>query len=738
MPCAPGAGGLCTGRMQFQLVSDYSPQGDQAQAIEKLSRSLDAGNRHQTLLGVTGSGKTFTMANLIARHGRPTLIMSHNKTLAAQLYSEFRNFFPHNAVEYFVSYFDYYQPEAYIPRSDTYIEKDSSINDEIERLRLGTMGSLLTRRDTIVVASVSCIYGLGSPEDYENMMVPVWTGQKLTREEFLNSLVGMLFERNDIAFGRGKFRVRGDVVEVHPAYLDETAIRVEFFDDEVERVSSIHTLTGTVIERIENHTFFPAKQFVTPYDKMKRAIAAIRAELDERVKLLEKDGKLIEAQRLRMRTEYDLEMMAEMGFCQGIENYSRHLTSREPGARPHTLLDFFPKDFLLMIDESHATIPQIGGMYEGDRSRKTVLVEHGFRLPSALDNRPLRFDEFIGMTGQRLYVSATPGTFELVNSRPENKTFIPVKNRDGEGITDFRKVKVKPSGNDEPVEAFDPAKRGTPLVVEQIIRPTGLLDPVITLRPLKGQIDDTIELCRRRVERHERVLVTTLTKKTAEDLSEYLKGVGLKVRYIHADIDAVERVEILRQLRAATVDVLVGINLLREGLDLPEVSLVCILDADKEGFLRNQTSLIQTAGRAARHVAGECVLFCDTVTDSIQTLLDVSAHRRTRQQEHNETHGITPQSVKRALQQSLHTHEKEREEADKLNRSMVAEDAETYDKLRVIAELEEEMREAASKLEFERAAHLRDQINTLRQEAPKHVSKPVKYPSGKRGRRGKG
>ncbi len=596
------------------------------------------------------------------------------------------------------------------------------------------MGSLLTRQDTIVVASVSCIYGLGSPDDYQNMMVPVCAGQKLTREEFLNSLVGMLFERNDIQFGRGKFRVRGDVVEVHPAYLDDTAIRIEFFDDEVERVSSIHTLTGQLIERLESHTFFPAKQFVTPGDKMKKAAIAIRKEADEQVTKFEKEGKLIEAQRLRMRTDYDLEMMAEMGFCQGIENYSRHITGREPGARPYTLLDFFPRDFLLLIDESHATIPQIGGMFEGDKSRKTVLVEHGFRLPSALDNRPLRYEEFMQMTGQRLYVSATPGPFEIANSRPENKSFIPIVTKDASGRhipASLRKFKVKASGNEESVADFDPQKRGTPLVVEQIIRPTGLLDPIITLRPLKGQIDETIELCRQRVERHERVLVTTLTKKTAEDLSEYLQGTGLKVRYIHADIDAVERVEILRQLRAATVDVLVGINLLREGLDLPEVSLVCILDADKEGFLRNETSLIQTAGRAARHLGGECVLFCDVVTDSIQALLNVTEHRRTRQTEHNTLHGITPQSVKRALQQSLHTHEKELEHAENLNRSLVAEDVETYDKLRVIAELEEEMREASSKLEFERAAHLRDQIAALKNPKLEPPRKAVTYPAGK-------
>ena len=719
--------------MPFRLESDYQPEGDQAQAIAKLTKSLAAGNMHQTLLGVTGSGKTFTMANLIRNHGKPTLIMSHNKTLAAQLYSEFKNFFPHNAVEYFVSYFDYYQPEAYIPRSDTYIEKDSAINDEIERLRLSTMGSLLTRQDTIVVASVSCIYGLGSPEDYENMMVPVWTGQKLTREEFLNSLVGMLFERNDIAFGRGKFRVRGDVVEVHPAYLDGTAIRIEFFDDEVERITSIHTLTGNVIDRLENHTFFPAKQFVTSGDKMKRAAIAIRKEADEQVTKFEKEGKLIEAQRLRMRTDYDLEMMAEMGFCQGIENYSRHITGREPGARPYTLLDFLPRDFLLLVDESHATIPQVGGMYEGDKSRKTVLVDHGFRLPSALDNRPLRFEEFMQMTHQRVYVSATPGPFELVNSRPENKSYIPVKSKDSNGksiaLFDMKKARIKPSGNAESVEDFDPTKRGTPLVVEQIIRPTGLLDPILILRPLKGQIDETIELCRQRVERQERVLVTTLTKKTAEDLSEYLQGTGLKVRYLHADIDTVERVEILRQLRAGAFDILVGINLLREGLDLPEVSLVCILDADKEGFLRNETSMIQTAGRAARHIGGECVLFCDKITDSIQALIDITKYRRERQQAHNEEHGITPLSVKRAIQTSLHTHEN----SEKTDTSRVAEDPETYDKARVIAELETEMREASSRLEFELAGHLRDQIISLKSTAAEHTRLPTKYPSAKRG-----
>jgi len=724
--------------VSFQLVSNYEPKGDQAQAIAKLVKSLKAGNRHQTLLGVTGSGKTFTMANVIAQLGRPALIMSHNKTLAAQLYSEFKNFFPHNAVEYFVSYFDYYQPEAYIPRSDTYIEKDSSINEEIERLRLSTMGSLLTRRDTIVVASVSCIYGLGSPEDYEGAMLPIWVGQEIRRDALLESLVGMLFERNDIAFGRGKFRVRGDVVEIHPAYLDETAIRVEFFGDEIDRMATIDTLTGAVIERIDKHTFFPAKQFVTSSDKLKRAVVEIRKELDGQIAKFEKEGKLLEAQRLRMRTEYDLEMMREMGFCQGIENYSRHLTGREPGARPHTLLDFFPRDFLLLVDESHATIPQVGGMYEGDKSRKTVLVDHGFRLPSALDNRPLRFEEYMQMTDQRLYVTATPGPFEIVNSRPENKTYIPVDEKDARGIKliDRRKLAINPSGSDQSIENFDVTKRGNQMIVEQIIRPTGLLDPVVHMRPLKGQIDETIELCRQRVERGQRVLVTTLTKKTAEDLTEYLQGTGLKVRYLHSDIDAVERVEILRQLRAAAFDILVGINLLREGLDLPEVSLVCILDADKEGFLRNDTSLIQTAGRAARHLNGECVLFCDTVTDSIQRLLDVTEHRRTRQQAYNEEHNITPIGVHRAVQESLQVYSNQRESAEKMASSLVAEDEAEYDKVRVIAELEGEMRDAAARLEFERAAHLRDQIVALKGDGKQAPSpKPVNYPKGRKGGR---
>ena len=575
--------------------------GDQAQAIAKLTKSVEAGNRHQTLLGVTGSGKTFTVANVIRNVERPTLVISHNKTLAAQLYSEFKQFFPNNAVEYFVSYFDYYQPEAYIPRSDTYIEKDSSINEEIERLRLSTTSSLLSRRDVIVIASVSCIYGLGSPEDYMNMLLTLKTGQQITREAVLTKLVDMLYERNDIAFQRGRFRVRGDVVEVHPANADEEAIRIEFFGDEIDKISRFDPLTGHVHEQSAMITFYPAKQFVTPADKLRNALVTIREELQERIVWFEAQGKLLEAQRIKMRTEYDLEMMQEMGFCNGIENYSRHLSGRPAGSQPFTLLDFFPKDYLLVVDESHATIPQIGGMYEGDKSRKTVLVNYGFRLPSALDNRPLNFKEFMGMTNQMIYVSATPAPFEIKNSIAGNTGFIAHKNAEL-GITEGVPVDAAPlvSRTNDPVEKFDVGKPGARLIVEQIIRPTGLLDPRITVRPLKAQIDETIELCRQRVEKGERILITTITKRTAEDLSDYLKDVGLKVRYLHSDIDTIERVEILRALRAAEFDVLVGINLLREGLDLPEVSLVCILDADKEGYLRSQTSLIQTAGRAAR------------------------------------------------------------------------------------------------------------------------------------------
>ncbi|MEY2542723.1 MAG: excinuclease subunit [Verrucomicrobiota bacterium] len=722
--------------MPFQLESDYKPRGDQSQAIAKLIKSIEAGNRHQTLLGVTGSGKTFTMANVIRELNRPTLVISHNKTLAAQLYSEFKQFFPKNAVEYFVSYFDYYQPEAYIPRSDTYIEKDSSINEEIERLRLSATSALLTRRDTIVVASVSCIYGVTSPEDYERMLLTVKRGQHTSREAVLSRLVDMLYERNDVSFSRGKFRVRGDVVEVYPATADEEAVRLEFFGDEIDAITRFDPLTGHARESLSVFTFFPAKQFVTPADKLNRALQTIRAELEDRIKVLESQNKLLEAQRLRMRTEYDLEMLQEMGFCNGIENYSRHLSGRPPGSKPYTILDFFPKDFLVVIDESHATIPQIGGMYEGDRSRKTVLVNYGFRLPSALDNRPLNFDEFMKTTDQLVYVSATPAEFEIQNSVVGNKGYVPHKRqRIGEAelvpfvLPGGKRPATNPhiSRTDEPAEKFEVREPGAPLVVEQIIRPTGLLDPRITIKPLKNQIDDTIELCRQRVEKAERVLITTLTKRTAEDLADYLRDVGLKVRYLHSDIDTIERVEILRGLRAAEFDILVGINLLREGLDLPEVSLVCILDADKEGFLRSQTSLIQTAGRAARHINGEVVLFADQITQSMEALISISDYRRTKQVEYNEKHGITPQTVRRAVQESLHTILRGREIAA----SVIQEAGGNFDLTELLRELEEEMQQASANLEFERAALLRDQIMEVKNGTglskiePKR--RPVKY-----------
>ncbi len=737
--------------MSFQLESNYKPRGDQGQAIGKLIKSVEAGNRHQTLLGVTGSGKTFTIANVIRELDRPTLVISHNKTLAAQLYSEFKQFFPHNAVEYFVSYFDYYQPEAYIPRSDTYIEKDSSINEEIERLRLSATSALLSRRDTIVVASVSCIYGITSPEDYLNMLLTVKRGQHASREAVLGRLIDMLYERNDMNFARGKFRVRGDVVEIYPATADEEAIRLEFFGDEIDTITRFDPLTGHAHESLSVVTFYPAKQFVTPADKLNRALRSIREELDARIVDLESQGKLLEAQRLKMRTEYDLEMLQEMGFCNGIENYSRHLSGRPSGSKPYTIIDFFPKDFLVVVDESHATIPQIGGMYEGDRSRKTVLVDYGFRLPSALDNRPLNFPEFMKMTNQVIYVSATPAEFEIQNSVVGNKGYVPHKRArigseelvpfvlpgaQASSLLDSRgETPASPAGRmpvllsrtDEPPEKFDVHTPGAPLVVEQIIRPTGLLDPKITLKPLKNQIDDTIELCRQRVERNERVLVTTLTKRTAEDLADYLRDVGLKVRYLHSDIDTIERVEILRGLRAAEFDILVGINLLREGLDLPEVSLVCILDADKEGFLRSQTSLIQTAGRAARHVNGEVVLFADQVTQSMEALMSISEYRRAKQMEYNEKHGITPQTVRRAVQESLHTILRGREIAA----SVIQEAGGDFNVTELLRELEDEMQRASANLEFERAALLRDQIMEVKNGAgitkiePRR--RPVKY-----------
>ncbi len=681
--------------MPFDLKSDYQPQGDQAQAIEKLTRSIREGNRHQTLLGVTGSGKTFTAANIIQNLDRPVLIMSHNKTLAAQLYSEFKQFFPNNAVEYFVSYFDYYQPEAYIPRSDTYIEKDSSINEEIERLRLSTTSSLLTRRDVIVVSSVSCIYGLASPEDFLQMVLTIKKGERMTREELLKRLVEMLYERNEIEFARGKFRVRGDVVELFPAQNDDEAVRVEFFGDEIDRMALFDPLTGRSRGELTHLTLFPAKQFVTPKDKMQAAMRNIRTEMVERVAEFEANGKFIEAQRLKMRTEYDLEMMQEMGYCNGIENYSRHLTGREKGSRPYTLMDFLPEDTLLIVDESHATLPQIGGMYAGDRARKMTLVEYGFRLPSALDNRPLNFGEFLEMNCQGLYVSATPGDIELRNSFVGNSGFLE---------PDQTRLPLRANAASELLDTETP---GTPLIVEQIIRPTGLLDPRIIVRPLKGQIDETIELCRQRVELNERVLITTLTKRTAEDLADYLKDVGLKVRYLHSDIDTIERVEILRSLRAGEFDILIGINLLREGLDLPEVSLVCVLDADKEGFLRSRTSLIQTAGRAARHEHGEVYLFADKITGSMRDLLDITEDRRRRQMEHNRKHGITPHSVKRPVQESLRVLISNDDDSAHVQET-------TLDVATLIKELEAEMKEASAKLEYERAALLRDQILELK------------------------
>jgi excinuclease ABC subunit B len=654
--------------MSFKLHSPYPPLGDQPQAIEKLLKRLRTGEEHSTLLGVTGSGKTFTMANVIAALDRPTLILSHNKTLAAQLYSEFKQFFPENAVEYFVSYFDYYQPEAYIPRSDTYIEKDSSINEEIERLRLSASAALLTRRDVLVVASVSCIYGLGSPEDYANMVCPVAKGQFLTRENFLARLVEMQYERNDFQLTRGKFRVRGDTIELCPAYTED-AVRVEFFGDEIDRITRFDPISGETAESLEQITFFAARHYVTPADKMRIAMGTIRAELDGRVAELEKQGKLLEAQRLKMRTTFDLEMMEEMGFCNGIENYSRHTSGRPPGSRPYTLIDFFPDDFLTIIDESHVAVPQIGGMYEGDRSRKTVLVEHGFRLPSALDNRPLKFDEFDALVGQRLYVSATPAKYEVEKSG---------------GVT-----------------------------AEQVIRPTGLLDPEIVIKPLAGQVDDLLEQARLRVGMGERVLVTTLTKRTAEDLADYLRDLGVKVRYIHSEIDTIERVEILRSLRTGEVDVLIGINLLREGLDLPEVSLVAVLDADKEGFLRSQTSLIQTAGRAARHLNGLVILYADKMTDSINQLISISKARREKQLAYNTAHGITPRSVVRAVQESLGNVLKGRQ----ISANVIGEGGADMDVTQVLQELEEEMLAASASMHYEKAALLRDQIMELKHQA---------------------
>jgi len=629
----------------FELVSDYAPAGDQPQAIAKLTDGILSGAKHQVLLGVTGSGKTFTVANVIRNVNKPTLVISHNKTLAAQLYAEFKSFFPRNAVEYFVSYFDYYQPEAYIPRTDTFIEKDSSTNDDIERMRLSAMSSLFARRDVIVVASVSCIYGIGSREDYEAMLIHLHIGQSFTREQLLEKLIALQYNRNDITFERGQFRVRGDTIELCPAYTED-GLRIEFFGDTVERITRFEPLTGNKIAQLEHVTVFPGKQFVTTNEKLRSAIFTIREELGLRIAEFEKQGKLLEAQRIKMRTEYDLEMMEEMGFCSGIENYSRHIGGRPPGSRPCTLLDFLPKDYLLVMDESHVSVPQIGGMYEGDKSRKTVLVDYGFRLPSALDNRPLRFEEFQAMQNQTIYVSATPARREIEWARVSAEAPLPpsLSPSDGERVAEGR-------------------VRGSSGVVELVVRPTGLIDPKVTLKPLKGQIDDLIEECRKRADTKERVLVTTLTKRTAEELTDYLRDIGVNVRYLHSEIDAIERVEILRALRKGEFDVLVGINLLRGGRELPQVSLVAILDADKEGFLRSETSLIQTAGRAARHLNGEVILYADVMTDSIKKFLAVTEYRRKRQIAYNAEHNITPRSVKRAGEESLVVREETREQA---------------------------------------------------------------------------
>lgn len=649
----------------FQIVSDYQPTGDQPEAIGALCRGLDAGQRFQTLEGVTGSGKTFTIANVIAKQNRPALVISHNKTLAAQLYAELKSFFPNNAVEFFISYYDYYQPEAYIPQTDTFIEKDASINSEIERLRLAATDSLLNREDVIIVASVSCIYGLGSPDDYKDMVLNAHLGDVCGRDGVLEKLVAIQYERNDYDPQPGTFRVRGDTVDIFPSYATH-GIRVEFFGDEIDSIKRIDALTADVEESLDRITISPAKHFVMPQEKLEPAVGRIMAELEERVKWFEQNDKLIEAQRIRMRTMYDIEMIREIGYCGGIENYSRHLANRSAGERPACLIDYFPDNFLTIIDESHVTLPQVRGMYNGDQARKGTLVEHGFRLPSALDNRPLEFNEFLDVTGSIIFTTATPGPFEK-------------------------------------------QKSGKP--IEQIIRPTGIIDPPVDVRPLKGQIDDVMEEIRIRSERNERTLVSTLTKRTAEDLTDYLKKVGLRVQYLHSDIGAIERVEILRDLRKAEFDCLVGINLLREGLDLPEVSLVAILDADKEGFLRSETALVQTAGRAARHIDGRVIMYADRITGSMQRMIEVTEHRRNKQMAYNEEHGIVPQAIRKEISESLKHLKQGAEEVEEL---VVRETGENYDVNQTIREIEQEMLDASEKLEFERAAILRDQLYELK------------------------
>lgn len=652
---------------KFKLVSPYEPMGDQPEAIDTLVNGIENGIDEQVLLGVTGSGKTFTMASVIAKLNRPTLVLAHNKTLAAQLCAEFREFFPENAVEYFVSYYDYYQPEAYIPHTDTFIEKDSSINDEIERLRHSATSSLFERRDTIVVASVSCIYGLGDPIDYKNMVISLRHGQTKNFDELLKKLIEIRYERNDIAFERNMFRVRGDTVEIFPAYSSDKAIRVEFFGDEIDRISEVNVVTGTVLRYLNHAAIYPASHYVVSKEKMAKAIDDIRAECEERVKFFEKNGKLLEAQRISQRTNYDIEMMQELGYCTGIENYSRIISGRPVGSAPMTLLDYFPDDFLLFVDESHVTLPQVRAMYRGDRARKEALVDYGFRLPSAFDNRPLKFEEFQERIHQAVYVSATPGDYE--------------RERAGQ-------------------------------VAEQIIRPTGLLDPKISVRPIEGQIDDLIGEINQRIEKQQRVLVTTLTKKMAEDLTEYLGNVGIKCRYMHHDIDAIERMEIIRSLRLGEFDVLIGINLLREGLDLPEVSLVAILDADKEGFLRSETSLIQTIGRAARNADGLVIMYADTVTRSMRLAIDETERRRAKQAKYNAEHGIVPKTIIKSVRDMIEissdaSSTAHRKDDVKMTRG---------ERKALIAELEKQMKAAAKMLEFELAAELRDRIIRLRGE----------------------
>ncbi|MGE7842216.1 excinuclease ABC subunit UvrB [Lysinibacillus sp. NPDC093712] len=655
----------------FDLQAPYQPNGDQPQAIAELVEGVREGKRHQTLLGATGTGKTFTISNVIQQVKKPTLIMAHNKTLAGQLYSEFKEFFPNNAVEYFVSYYDYFQPEAYVPQTDTYIEKDSSINDEIDKLRHSATSSLFERDDVIIIASVSCIYGLGSPEEYRELVVSIRTGMEIERNQLLRKLVDVQYERNDISFTRGTFRVRGDVVEIFPASRDEHCVRIEFFGDEIDRIREVDALTGEILADRDHVAIFPASHFVTREEKMLKAIDNIEQELEQRLELLRAEDKLLEAQRLEQRTRYDLEMMREMGFCSGIENYSRHLTLREAGATPYTLLDYFPEDFLLVVDESHVTLPQVRGMYNGDQARKGVLVEHGFRLPSALDNRPLRFEEFERHIHQAIYVSATPGPYEIEH---------------------------------------------TPEMVEQIIRPTGLLDPLIDVRPIEGQIDDLIDQIHDRIARNERVLVTTLTKKMSEDLSAYLKEMGLKVEYLHSEIKTLERIEIIRELRKGTYDVLIGINLLREGLDIPEVSLVAILDADKEGFLRSERSLIQTIGRAARNANGHVIMYADNMTDSMKKAIEETKRRRTIQMAYNEEHGITPKTIVKKIPDVIRATQVAEEEESYVTKATKGKKLTKAEREKLLATLEVEMKEAAKALDFERAAELRDTIFELKAE----------------------